>query len=329
VAKPERSLNLALAHLRRPAWPTTLPDFGVTPLPPLVESTLLTADEAVRLQLVRAERSTCALDVERFDAFVAAAAPRTLIIHAVDAEPGVPLLIFWALRNTLAIATFAARAARELGCNILFALPTDLPDALRRALAPLKPVKFVDANYPGGHWRLMPRATRLSPAHALAVDVVAATDWASAVAAGQPAHERPIAVARDQSLEFRTVVRGTRLEEDRGLVARWFAGPRLADQLANPVIADGELTFYRESPGDRSSSTCIRCGACVVICPTHVDPVALLAESVRSLREPSLRRAGLNSCVDCGLCTAACPAGIELHHVIGTLKVARRGRSHV
>ena len=329
MSKPERSLNLALAHLHRPAWPATLPEFGVMPLPPLVESALLTADEAVRLQLVKAERSTCALSVERFDAFIAAAAPRTLIIHAVDAEPGVPMLIFWALRNTLAISTFAARAARELGCSVLFALPADLPDALRRALAPLKPVKFVDANYPGGHWRLMPRATRLSPAHTLVADVVAVTDWATAVATGHPADDRPVAVAREQSLEFRTVVRGTRLEDDAGMVARWFSGPRLADQLADSVIGDGELTFYRESPGDRSSSTCIRCGACVVICPTHVDPVTLLAESVRGPRESTLRRAGLQSCIECGLCTAACPAGIELHHVIGTLKVTRRGRTHV
>lgn len=111
MAKPERYLNLALAHLRRPAWPKGAPpDFGTTPIPPMVESRLLTVDEAVRLGLVAAHRSTCELTPERFDRFAALDSGRTLLIHAVDAEPGVPLLAFWASRQVLALADFADRA---------------------------------------------------------------------------------------------------------------------------------------------------------------------------------------------------------------------------
>lgn len=322
-------LNLALAHLRRPAWPATPPDFGVPPLPPLVESTLLTADEAMRLNLVAAQRTTCSLSIDRFDRFILSPKPRTLIVHAVDAEPGVPLLAFWALRHPSAIATFAARAGRELGCAILFALPADLPDLFRKSLSALKPARFVDYNYPGGDWRLLPRAARIAGASALVVDVIAITDWAMAVVTGHAARDRPVALARDQAIELRTVPRGTRLEEDVNHETRWFAGPRLADQLADPLIADGELTFYRETTGDRSASACIRCGACIQICPTRVDPVALLREHVHGPRERIMQRAGIDACVDCGLCTATCPAGIELHHVIGTLKTLRAERTHV
>lgn len=324
MAKPDGSLNLALAHLRRPAWPATPPDFGVTPLPPLVESTLLTADEAVRLGLVAAERTTCSLSIERLDHFLNSPTPRTLIVHAVDAEPGVPLLAFWLMRNVQAISTFAARAAGELGCEMLFALPADLPDAFRRQLSGLRPSRWVDQNYPGGHWRLLPRAARVSPASSLVVDVIAITDWSMAVVTGHAARERPIAVARQQSLVLRVVPRGTRLEEDEP-DARWFTGPRLTDQLAPLLVGDGELTFYRESPGDRGSSECIRCGQCIAICPTRVDPVALLREQVAGPRPRVMQRAGIGACIECGLCTATCPSGIELHHVIAGLKAATAG----
>lgn len=335
MAKPERLLNLALANLRR-QWPTTLPDFGVAPLTPLADVPLLTAEESMRLGLVRAARRTCDLTPERFTQFLLAPQPRTLVIHAVDAEPGVPLLAFWLLRHADAIRSLAIHLARELECTVLFAIPDDLPDAVRRILGRLGTVRSVDANYPGGYWRLMPRALRLSPTRMLSIDAVLATDWIDAMTTGVASTLRPVALADDSTAgaAFNVVPRGTTVaalappaeHEER----RWFSGPRLADvpAAAKEAIADGELCFYPEPHGDRSSSACIRCGACIAICPTRCDPVTLLRDQIgeavaKHPNERNLRRAGIDACIECGLCTAVCPSGIELHHSIQLLRVSR------
>jgi electron transport complex protein RnfC len=71
---------------------------------------------------------------------------------------------------------------------------------------------------------------------------------------------------------------------------------------------------------------CIRCGACIDVCPAHLQPQQLL----RQLRADDFDTAetdGLFDCSECGRCDPVCPSRIPLLQVFRTGKDAVRQRA--
>lgn len=69
----------------------------------------------------------------------------------------------------------------------------------------------------------------------------------------------------------------------------------------------------------KPSDPCIRCGWCIEVCPTGVNPAGVL-ESVQLARSAGgPARGGAEACVECGLCQYVCPSRLPL---LGALREA-------
>lgn len=96
------------------------------------------------------------------------------------------------------------------------------------------------------------------------------------------------------------------------------------------IIMDNGRSAMRDDPGLREALYCIRCGACMNVCPTygivgghtfgHIYPGPMgicWTAGVHGL-EKAADFAPL--CISCGLCKEICPAQIDLPHMIAEIK---------
>lgn len=107
------------------------------------------------------------------------------------------------------------------------------------------------------------------------------------------------------------------------------SGPRRAGEIDGPeemhvVLLDNNRTELLADPEQRDALHCIRCGACLNVCPifknvgghaygtTYQGPIgAVITPHLRGLQEWK-HLSGASSL--CGACTEACPVKIDLHH---------------
>lgn len=108
-----------------------------------------------------------------------------------------------------------------------------------------------------------------------------------------------------------------------------YAGPRAPGEADGPeafhvVLLDNRRTALLADPEQRDALHCIRCGACLNVCPifknigglaygtTYQGPIgSVLTPHLRGLRNWN-HLSGASSL--CGACTEACPVRIDLHH---------------
>lgn len=69
------------------------------------------------------------------------------------------------------------------------------------------------------------------------------------------------------------------------------------------IIADDVLSIHVMKKKEFRTQKCIKCGACVDVCPVGVDPLRCLLEDKSDKR-----------CIDCGLCSYVCPSYIPLRN---------------
>ena len=76
------------------------------------------------------------------------------------------------------------------------------------------------------------------------------------------------------------------------------------------------------------TTSCIRCGRCVLGCPERIDPSRLYKRVVRRDWEEAARE-GLYDCTECGTCAYLCPSRLPLVQVISLARreAARNGLS--
>ncbi len=97
-------------------------------------------------------------------------------------------------------------------------------------------------------------------------------------------------------------------------------GPMMGTTLFTTEIPitktfSGLLAFQHVQKPRAAATACIRCGACVRVCPEKLIPQALAQSADRNLTERFIAGHGL-SCIECGCCAYSCPAGLPLVHSI-------------
>ena len=108
-----------------------------------------------------------------------------------------------------------------------------------------------------------------------------------------------------------------------------YGGPRQPGESDGPeefhlVIMANKRTFLLADPEQRDALHCIRCGACLNVCPifrnvgghtygtTYPGPIgSVITPHLRGLQE--WKHLSFSSSL-CGACTEACPVKIDLHH---------------
>jgi len=93
-------------------------------------------------------------------------------------------------------------------------------------------------------------------------------------------------------------------------------GPMMGSPLSSleiPVVkgTSGILALTAEETNDQPASPCIRCGACVTICPCGLVPVEMAA-FIRKDHLDDAAKLGVQDCFSCGSCSWVCPSHIPL-----------------
>ena len=59
------------------------------------------------------------------------------------------------------------------------------------------------------------------------------------------------------------------------------------------------------------TTACIRCGACISVCPFGINPPAI-AKALKNEDMEGMKKAGALLCMECGCCSYICPASRPL-----------------
>lgn len=74
-----------------------------------------------------------------------------------------------------------------------------------------------------------------------------------------------------------------------------------------------DKTDYKEEP-------CVRCGSCVLSCPSKLEPVQIM-NAVKTLDKERIKALNPLKCIECGLCTYVCTSKIHVTDYIRKAKI--------
>jgi len=74
-----------------------------------------------------------------------------------------------------------------------------------------------------------------------------------------------------------------------------------------------DKTEYHEEP-------CVRCGSCVLACPTHLEPVQIM-NAVKAMNKERVKKLNPLKCIECGLCSYTCTSKINVTDYIRKAKI--------
>lgn len=92
--------------------------------------------------------------------------------------------------------------------------------------------------------------------------------------------------------------------------------------LAAPVIkgTNAVLCLSNAQNGESEDQTCIRCGKCLGVCPTRLQPLYMYAYAKKNDLE-GLKRFRVTDCIECGSCAYECPGKLPL---VEQFRIAKR-----
>jgi len=96
------------------------------------------------------------------------------------------------------------------------------------------------------------------------------------------------------------------------------------NDLKVPVTkgTSGIVVLTQEEARRADETQCIRCGACVDVCPLNLVPTKLALAS-RHRDWAVAKRYHLMACCECGCCAYVCPAALPL------VQLMRRGKAQI
>ncbi len=182
--------------------------------------------------------------------------------------------------------------------------------------------------------REVPSGSLPMDAGAVVSNVATMSAISKAIRTGMPLIERICTVTGDGIVEPKNIMikNGTRISEivaqaggykgDPGKVI--LGGPMMGfaqftDDLPSTKTTSGVLVFTEEQARLPESNPCIRCGKCVDICPSFIQPFAISAYSLNGMFDMAEKNNAMD-CIECGSCSFICPSKRPLLHSIRMAK---------
>lgn len=269
----------------------------------------------------------------------------TVICSALDSDPNAPLQSLLAATYPIEFSTGIAVITRltnaRRSATAIGSLPGRWLQRFRKRLEVMKiNTIFLNGDYPLSDPTLLLYATlgrKLRPFRlptdqaAIILDVAVAIAIGRYVLLGEPMTSVPFALHdwRARRARFAIVPIGLSLSE----VLRHYqirldhltfrGGDSLRDTHITPqsVIAGSELVVHvSHEEGAINPDPCIRCGWCVEVCPTGVQPAGVLEGAQRRDRQLA-EKMGVEACIECGLCSFVCPSKLPL---LGAIREIRK-----
>jgi len=204
-------------------------------------------------------------------------------------------------------------------------------------------VVIVKTKYPQGSEKQLIYACskREVPSGALPMDagavvsnVATMSAISKAIKTGMPLIERICTVTGDGISEPKNIMikNGTRISEIIAQAGGYkgepgkliLGGPMMGfaqftDDLPSNKTTSGVLVFTEEQARLPEPNPCIRCGKCVDICPSFIQPFAISAYSLNGMFDMAEKNSAMD-CIECGSCSFICPSKRPLLHSIRMAK---------
>ncbi len=182
--------------------------------------------------------------------------------------------------------------------------------------------------------REVPSGSLPMDAGAVVSNVATMSAISKAIRTGMPLIERICTVTGDGIVEPKNIMikNGTRISEivaqaggykgDPGKLI--LGGPMMGfaqftDDLPSTKTTSGVLVFTEEQARLPEYNPCIRCGKCVDICPSFIQPFAISAYSLNGMFDMAEKYNAMD-CIECGSCSFICPSKRPLLHSIRMAK---------
>ncbi|MDD4736153.1 MAG: 4Fe-4S dicluster domain-containing protein [Kiritimatiellae bacterium] len=262
--------------------------------------------------------------------------PHTLVINAVECEPGIGIdesLMLHEKRFVLeAVNTFT----RLLGMKrTVLAVRRSARGHLETAWGG-EAIDWLEMSdtYPGGAGKLisakltghMPQPGTLnSDLGILITNVASLRAFGKRLLEGCPSVDRPLTLLTPNASARQLLVPlgisagdvlrtcGVTLDAERQVLV---AEGRMMGRAVELGFCVGKgtnalMVLNRESRWERPEQPCILCGSCFDACPLTLHPIGM-ANRIRAQRRSRALEAQLNTCFLCGACSAVCPVDIPL-----------------